>query len=159
MRVKEIIDEDFSNYKKCSMLIGTCFCTWKCCEDMRVDRSICQNLGFANYEIIDMPDKAIVDRYLKNPLSSAVVFGGLEPMEQFDEVISLMRAFREQTEDEIVIYTGFYLEEIQSKVDQLREIPNIIMKFGRFKTNGIPHRDEILGVELANEEQFAVKIS
>ena len=159
MRVKDIVDEDFSNYKKPSMLIGTCFCTWKCCKDMGVDNSICQNEPFAKYPIVEMKDVQIVRRYLDNPITHVIVFGGLEPFEQFDEMLDLIREFRLKTEDYIVIYTGFYENEIQEQIEWLRGFKNIIVKFGRFKMNGNKHFDEILGVELANEEQYAKIIS
>lgn len=159
MRVKDIIDEDFSNYKRPSMLIGTCFCNWKCCDDMKKDRSICQNSTFAKYPIVEMKDSKIVERYLDNPITHSIVFGGLEPIEQFDEMLDLIKEFRSRTDDDIVIYTGFYENEIQEQIECLKGFKNVIVKFGRFKMNGNKHLDEILGVELANEEQYARRIS
>ena len=159
MRVKDIIYEDFSNYKKPAMLIGTCFCDWKCCREMNVDSSICQNEPFAKYQVIEISDDEIVNRYLDNSLTHALVFGGLEPIEQFDEMLHLIKTFRKSSNDDIVIYTGFYPNEIHDKLEKLKKFSNIIVKFGRFKLNGKRHFDEILGVELANEEQFAEKIS
>lgn len=158
MRVKDIVYEDFSNYKKSAMLIGTCFCNWKCCAEMGVDSSICQNEPFAKYPIVDIPDDEIIKRYLDNPLTHAIVFGGLEPMEQFDEMLQFIRSFRKASNDDIVIYTGFYPNEIENELNELRRFSNIIVKFGRFKLNGKKHLDEVLGIELVNEEQFAEKI-
>ena len=38
MRVKGIVEEDFINYKVSSMFINTCFCDFKCCEELGLDR-------------------------------------------------------------------------------------------------------------------------
>ena len=159
MRVKDIVYEDFSNYKKPAMLIGTCFCNWKCCTEMGVSPSICQNEPFVKYPIVDIPDQEIIRRYMENPLTHSIVFGGLEPMEQFDEVLQFIRSFRKASDDDVVIYTGFYPGEIQDHLNELKGYSNIIVKFGRFKLDSKKHLDEVLGVELANEEQFAEKIS
>ena len=39
MRLKALIDEDFTNYKKPSMFIGTISCNWKCCKEQNLDVS------------------------------------------------------------------------------------------------------------------------
>ena len=44
-------------------------------------------------------------------------------------------------------------------VDFLKSYKNIIIKFGRFIPNDKPHRDTILGVNLASSNQYAKKIS
>lgn len=36
---------------------------------------------------------------------------------------------------------------------------NIIVKFGRFIPNQHPHYDEVLGINLASDNQYAEKIS
>ena len=41
MLIKDIIDEDFINYKKPSMFIGTVKCDWKCCIEGKFDKKIC----------------------------------------------------------------------------------------------------------------------
>ena len=57
-----------------------------------------------------------------------------------------------------MIYTGYYPEEIYDKVKQLFIFKNVIVKFGRFIPDK-PHRfDEILGIELASDNQFALTI-
>ena len=50
--------------------------------------------------------------YLKDGLEESIVFGGLEPMLQFQELISFIDKFRKLSEDDIVIYTGYYKTEI-----------------------------------------------
>lgn len=159
MRVKTIIDEDIANYKKMSMFIATCFCNFKCCTDLNMDICLCQNSPIAKAKTIECADDKIVDRYVKNKLTHAVVIAGLEPFEQFDELIALVSKFREKTKDDIVIFTGFYENEIQDKIEELKKFDNIIVKFGRYIPGQEVHKDKVLGVNLANKEQYAVKIS
>ena len=74
----------------------------------------------------------------------------------------LICEIRHYTLDDIVIYTGYTEEEIYNKryiMSNLRQFPNIIIKFGRFIPNQKPHFDEILGVKLASDNQYARKIS
>ena len=107
-----------------------------------------------------MEDKSLTERYLSNPITSAIVIGGLEPFDQEKEVFNLIEEFRQKTDDDIVIYTGFYPEEIEFQVRALAaRHKNIIIKFGRYVPNKPKRYDEVLGVTLASDNQFAVKIS
>jgi len=159
IRVKAIVDEDFINYKKPSMLIATCFCNWKCLKEQNLDISICQNSQLVLNNIIDIPTERLIKRYLNNPISKAVVIAGLEPMLQFDEVLEFVQEFREKSQDDIVIYTGYYENEVAEQIEKLKQFENIIVKFGRFIPNGNKRYDDILGVWLASDNQYAVKIS
>lgn len=159
MKVKDIKDELFQDYKLAAMFIATCYCDWKCCIDGGFDISVCQNSPLAQNKIIDIDDKKIVQRYLKNYITSAIIFGGLEPMLQFDEVYNLIKEFRQETKDDIVIYTGYYPNEIQDKLERLKEFDNIIVKFGRFQMNSSHRYDEVLGITLSSDNQFAIKIN
>lgn len=47
---------------------------------------------------------------------------------------------------------------VSDKIEQLKELGNVIVKFGRYRPNEKPHHDDVLGVDLANDEQHAVKI-
>lgn len=158
MRLKGITDEDFLQYKKPSMFIITSFCTFKC--EKECPECHCQNspLALAKYEEIN--DDSIVKRYINNPITSAIVFGGLEPLDQFDELIVLISKFRNFTFDDIVIYTGYNKEEISDKVTYLaNSFKNIIIKFGRFVPNDASIYDEVLGITLASKNQYGEKIS
>ena len=93
--------------------------------------------------------------YYQNPITKAVILGGLEPMLQFDELLHLLDIFREyDCNDVFVIYTGYYPEEIPEKIDQLRG-RNVIVKYGRFIPYGKSRFDEVLGITLASDNQFA----
>lgn len=47
MRVKTVVDEDFTNYKKPAMFIGTISCGGKCCIEAGIPLSVCQMMGGA----------------------------------------------------------------------------------------------------------------
>ena len=61
--------------------------------------------------------------------------------------------------DDVVIYTGYNKEEIIDKVLVLSQFKNIIIKFGRYIPGQEKHYDNILGVYLAANNQYAEKIS
>lgn len=69
IHIKSILNESFADYKKCSMVIAGCTCTWKC------GKELCQNSKLALSPIIEIDDGKIVEEYLKNDLTSAIVFG------------------------------------------------------------------------------------
>lgn len=161
MRIKTLIDEDFVNYKKSSMFIGSISCGGKCCIEGGIPLSVCQNDGWRKSAPIDVRDENIVKRYMNNGISQAIVLGGLEPMEQPDEVVELVRVLREDfgCHDDVVIYTGYYPDEVSTILDRLREFDNIIVKFGRYIPNMKSRFDDVLGVWLASNNQYAERIS
>lgn len=157
MIIKQLIDEDFVNYKKASMIIGFPYCSFKC--DKECGQPVCQNSTLANAPEIRINSADIVDRYINNPITSAIVYQGLEPFDSWTDLISLTKTFRQYTNDDIVIYTGYNKDEIKHSIEQLKEYKNIIIKYGRYIPNQKKHYDEILGIELASDNQFAEKIS
>lgn len=161
MRVKFIKDEDFVNYKKSAMFIGTITCTFKCCKDANIPCSVCQNYEWSKNKIITIDDDALIKRYLNNPLTKSIVFGGLEPMDQFQELLNFISLLREKylCDDDLVIYTGYKKEELIAKLDELTKYKNIYFKFGRYIPNHNEHYDEVLGVKLASDNQYGEKIS
>lgn len=161
MRVKTIVDEDFVNYAKPSMFIGTISCAGKCCLEANIPLSVCQNDGWRTNAPINLSDLAIYERYASNPITKAIVIGGLEPFEQVPEILRLVRHIRidQNCLDDIVIYTGYYEEEILVTVEALSRFPNIIIKYGRYIPDEIGRFDEVLGVSLSSDNQYAVKIS
>lgn len=156
MKVKGIVDEDFVNYKKPSMFIATSKCDFKC--DKEAGCQVCQNSDLANSPTIEIDDDEIIQRYLNNPITEAIVFGGLEPFDDFNELYSFIMDFRDYSKDDIVIYTGYYPEEIPSYLEKLSWFKNIIIKFGRFIPNQKSHYDTVLGIELASDNQEAIRL-
>jgi len=157
MIIKQLLDEDFINYKKPSMFIGFPLCSWKC--DKECGMQVCQNSALASSSIKNIGFKTIVNRYINNPITSSVVCGGLEPFDTWDDLYGLVTYLRTSIQDDIVIYTGYYKEEIKEYIDKLKVFPNIIVKFGRYIPNHEKHFDEVLGIYLASDNQYAERIS
>ena len=158
LKIKQLLDEDFVNYKKPSMFVGFPSCTWKC--EKECGQKMCQNKELALSPDIEVPYETIVNRYMQNPITKAVVMGGLEPFDNWEDLVNLIHEFRKHTQDFIVIYSGFFLSEINDKVEYLRQnYDNIIIKFGRFVPNKEPYYDEVLGIKLVSPNQYAERIS
>ena len=160
MKIKNIIDEDFTNYKKPSMFIAFPYCTFKC--DRECGKSVCQNSELANAPDIEIKISEIIQRYINNPITSAIIIGGLEPFDSWDDLWKLIVEFRHFTTDDIVIYTGYTEEEIYNMrfvLNNLKQFPNIIIKYGRYIPEKLAIFDFVLGVNLASSNQYARKIS
>lgn len=134
------------------MFIGFPKCSFKC------GRDICQNAALIKEPNIEIRIDDLITKYLNNPLSKAVVIGGLEPFDSWEDLESFIRAFRYWSGDEIVIYSGYTEEEIgQEKLDWLQLYEPVIVKFGRYVPNQKSHYDKVLEVELASDNQYAKK--
>ena len=154
MIIKALADEDFVNYKKPAMLIAFPHCSFKCEKECGI--RCCQNSALAQSPGVEISVAALVKRYMENPISSAIVLGGLEPFDSYQDLIDLIKAFRSQTPDDIVIYTGYKEDEITDKICDLRPYGNIIIKVGRYIPNDEPRYDELLGIKLASKNQYAI---
>ena len=90
-------------------------------------------------------------------MTSAVVFGGLEPFDSLDDMIEVIKLLREKSDDDVVVYTGYTEEECKrfGRFEELISLGNIIIKFGRYIPDGTPHIDDILKVSLASDNQYA----
>ena len=157
MIIKGIQEEDFINYKKPSMFISFSSCTWKC--EKECGRKVCQNGTLATTPNINIGVKTIVNKYINNPITKSIVCGGLEPFDTFDDLLQLIAYLRESTDDDIVIYTGYYKEEIADRIALLSKYKNMVIKYGRYIPDQKEHYDEVLGVSLASENQYAERIS
>lgn len=153
MKIKGLISEDLVNYKKPSMTIIFPYCTFKCGE------GYCQNSELAKAPIIEMNVNNLVDRYINNPITEAVVMQGLEPFDSWNDLKSFVHELREYCNDDIVIYTGYDKNEIIEKINELSKYTNIIVKFGRYIPNQEKHFDDLLEVYLASNNQYAERIS
>ena len=139
------------------MFIAFPKCTWKC--EIECGEKLCQNKELALSPDIEIAVETIIERYKANAITQALVLGGLEPFDSWQELCVLMAEFRKITNDDIVIYTGYTLEEKKGEILFLQTFfNNIIIKFGRFVPNQKPHYDEVLGIKLASDNQYAVRI-
>ena len=159
MLIKGVVDEDFVNYKKPSMYICTNTCSFKC--DKESGTSCCQNSSLANQPSIEIQIKQLARRYIENHITEAVVFGGLEPFDQFEDVFRFILILRTRyhCDDIVVIYTGYDETEILFQLNRLKQFKNIVVKFGRFIPNDENRYDEVLGITLASKNQYAKQIS
>ena len=158
MRLKQLIYEDFVNYKKPSLFLGTTVCSFKCEKEANCI-GMCQNSDLVKSKTIEINNKILIDGYLNNGITEAIVIGGLEPLDTFEDTLQFISDFRKESNDDIVIYTGYKEEEVVDKTEILQQYKNIIVKFGRYCPNLQKHFDEVLGVELASPNQYAKRIS
>lgn len=155
MQVITIKEEDVVNYKDISMFIALPYCSGKCWRELGLDCSICQNEELRNQPIINIDVNDLIDKYDNNPLTSAIVFGGMEPFDSFEDIRCFIMNFRYRHTDPVVIYTGYTEDEVKEKFSPIYLYENIIIKYGRYIPNQKSHYDEILGVNLASDNQYA----
>ena len=172
MKIFNIVDEDIVNYKKISMFIALPFCSMKCNIDCGND--VCQNSSLKEYKTLTVDKGKIIQRYLSNPLTHAIVLGGLEPFDSPFDLISFVTELRNKynCDDDVVIYTGYTEAELEGDkiysyptgalqvvttdvYNQLKSFKNVIVKFGRYIPGNDPHFDDVLGVNLASNNQYA----
>lgn len=160
MFVKGIIDEDFVNYKKPAMIIEFPCCDFKC--DKEYGKTICQNNPLTKIRNIKVEEEYIIEKYLKNPITEAIICQGLEPLDTMVMLFLFIKKFREFSDDDLVIYTGYNKEEERPqdliKFIKRNQYKNIIIKYGRYIPGQTPHYDEILGVKLASDNQYAERL-
>lgn len=148
-----VTDCDIVNYKKTCMFIGAGYTCSRGCKD-------CQNDKLKGTKPYEVEPSNIVYQYMSLPIVHAVVFGGLEPMEDIDNIVEWIKAFRQQTNDDIVIYTGDNIdsERVKNFISLVKEYPNIIIKAGAYYPGDEPHVDSVLGIKLASNNQKAYRI-
>lgn len=154
--LKGIIDEDFVNYKVPSMVLEFPYCSFKCGIDN------CQNSALDQTKIIKVSVEYIYRRYINNPITRAIVFQGLEPLDSWEDVKEILFHFKihEACFDDVVIYTGYNRDEVADKIEYIRQMyDNVIIKYGRYIPNQKPHFDKVLGVYLASDNQYAERIT
>lgn len=157
MEIKGVLYEDFINYKKPSMLIMFPKCSFKC--DKECGRQVCQNSTLAQGPTFEVAAPYLIDQYIANPFTDALVCAGMEPFDSFVELLELVHALRQKCDDDIVIYTGYTEDEASDMIYQLQQYENIYIKFGRFIPGHEPHYDATLGVKLASDNQYGKKVS
>ncbi len=151
MKLKFLVDEDFVNYRKPSMFIGFPRCSFKCGAEN------CQNFCLAKEPNIEIDTDDVIARFMKNPITEAVVLGGLEPFDSWPEVQYFIMKFRYYSNADIVIYSGYNVEEIPQEIHEELELYGhdgpIIVKYGRYIPNTEGYYNPILGVKLASQNQ------
>ena len=156
MQIIGISENDLINYKDIAMYIAFPYCTFKCNKEL--GENVCQNYQLQNERMLEITATELVDRYTNNSLQKAVVLGGLEPFDSWTDVQDFIVTMRKRCNDPIVIYTGYYPQELIKEIVWLEQYPNIIIKFGRYVPNQEPHYDKVLGVNLASNNQYALEV-
>ena len=156
MKLKGIIDYDCVNYKESCMTLMFPYCSFKC--DRENGCNVCQNSSLVEEKTLDISMEYIVKIFNDNLLTHAICFQGLEPLESWDELKDFITLFRSQSTAPIVIYTGYNKEEIEDKIEWLKEQKPMTIKYGRFVPNQQPHYDAVLGVNLASNNQYAEEL-
>lgn len=155
MKLKGIIDYDMVNYKEPTLTLLFNHCDFKC--DKLNGCTVCQNGPLAREKDIDISGEVIWKMYSENPLTKAFCFQGLEPFDSFMDLMDLIIFIRKdkQCDDPIIIYTGYNKGEDIAVEMFLSYYKNIIVKWGRYIMGQEPHYDEVLGVNLASNNQYA----
>ena len=153
MQLRGMNEYDIVNYKLPSMFLIFPYCTFKC--DKECGKPVCQNSALAREPIIETDAMKLVLKYINNPLTHAIVCGGLEPFDSEEDLFSFITLARGFTNDPIIIYTGYKEEELKEQISLLSKFNNIIVKFGRFIPDSPHIFDAVLGVELASDNQYA----
>jgi len=159
MILKGIIWEDTVNYKKISTTLMFPKCSFKCDKECGI--AVCQNSSLVKEQNIDVSIKDIIERYIKNPISEAIVCQGLEPFDSEKDLLDFISCLRNEYEidDDLVIYTGYTENEKLDIEMRLQQYKNIIVKYGRYVPNQERHYDELLGIYLSSSNQYSKKIN
>lgn len=160
MKLKMIVDETAGDYKEPAMFLVTASCVLDC--------EGCQNVHLKQMSTKSYSDEDIWKRYFDNLCTSAIVIGGLEPFDEFEDLFNFIHTgigvrphVRRPT---MVIYTGYELDEIDiSKFNRLEELSTlydgqIFIKFGRYRADLPSRHSDILGVTLASENQYVIEL-
>ena len=156
IKIKSILEYDIVNYYKPNMFIIFPNCTFKCEKDCGIE--CCQNSTLVNSKTIEIDIDKIIYKYINNPLTHAVVCGGLEPFDSFSDLLKLITKLRAVNDDDIVIYTGYNKDEISMYLKELSPFNNIVIKYGRYIPNSKTIYDSVLGVNLASDNQYAERL-
>lgn len=152
MLIKNYIDVDLVNYKLPALYIIMPFCTFKC------GITNCQNSLLSQEPNIEVSNEELVQIFDQSILSEAIVFGGLEPLDSYQDLLNFITYFHAIGHIEpIVIYTGYTEDEVEQNFSEILLQKNIVIKYGRYIPNQTPHFDVILGVNLASDNQYAIE--
>ena len=157
MKLYDIRIGDVTNYKKPSMVLVCPYCDFKCEKENGIE--CCHNKPLLKQPLLNVHSDRIIKIYKDNKICKALIFSGLEPFKSYDDMLIVIEKFRQVSKNPIIIYTGYTEQELEKEINFLtNKYKNIIVKFGRYKPGEEPHKDPILGVNLASSNQYARKI-
>ena len=150
MNVKIVSDYKRQFYKKYSLVI-------------RFNSSVNKSVSSAD----------IYNYYLSHPKFKAFVISGIDISVNAFDLTQIVDEIRNKQHclDDIIIWSEYTEEELNGEPDkeydkinfekvhavykQLQQYENIIVKFGRYVPGDKPHPDELLGVDLSSDNQYA----
>ena len=141
MELRGLVDYDICNYKIPSIFVIFPYCSFKC--DHECGHPVCQNSELINEPIIEITTRDIIARYLNNPLTHALVCGGLEPFDSKEDLYELINAFRNVSQDPIIIYTGYNEYELEEDINKLAQ-NRIQTEENNKKTTTVSKKSEII---------------
>ena len=80
--LKTIDKENFNHYKKPAMVLGFPNCSFKCNKEC--GSRVCHNDALASANNILLNAEDVINNYLNNHLTSAIVAAGLEPLDSWN---------------------------------------------------------------------------
>ena len=139
MQLKGLVDEDIVNYYKTSMYLIFPHCSFKC--DKECGSKVCQNSSLSSAPTIEIAPETICERYINNPITSAIVCAGLEPFDSKFDLLALIDCLRRKFEcnDEIKKRTNinllddrlnFYFTNLLDKEPTQRDIEKMRAELG-----------------------------
>lgn len=148
-------------YKKIGLLVPIGIsCTWKCknCINRQHTFKNSNKYHISEYEIGE-----IIKIYKKNILVESLILAGLEPFDNPHDLRRLIGVFRDSISDDIIIYTGYDNDDIDTNkelkmlLQEILKYDNILVKFGRYIEGKDKIYDNVLGIELASDNQWTFR--
>lgn len=156
----DIIAQDFVNNGLGSTFLieSGISCTFKC--DKECKQSVCQNSPLTNASIIELSIDRVIEMYNSQNISHSITFQGLEPLDNLKQHLWFIYYFRKISNDPIILWTGYDESECEALIYLIKKMNwiNIIIKYGRYIPNRNKIYDEILGVWLSSDNQYAKEI-
>lgn len=145
------IKETYNDYRKVGLLLASPYCINNCEE--------CQNKHLKECVPKTHNISDIIGEFKHNKFIKALIFGGLDCFDSFDETLKLIIEFRKYFDYDIVLYTGKRKEQLLQEITILKTIQNIFIKFGEYNKSLPPKYDKIGGITLASSNQYFEQIS
>lgn len=157
VKLISVSTDDFTDYKKTAILLAFPECK-KHCDG-------CQNEHLRSAKSHKYYINDIINLYNRLDEHKAIVCAGLDPMDSLSDLKAIILAFNENKKPvDFVIYTGYdypdYCFIVESGLYSLitNKDFNLIIKYGHYdKNNKNKYKSNILGVELAGDNQIVVR--
>lgn len=149
----------FSDFHMNSLYCATTKCSGKCKENN--PNVVCQNEDIKKHkdDYKNYSGKDLLSIAKNNSFCEAILFSGLDPIDDYDNLVGIIREIRNiDKEYPIVIYTGYAEDEIQKEIKELKTLNNIWLKVGRYIPNRESIIDRITGVKLISDNQYFIKL-